>query len=78
MSLQDILQHRKDPEPDTPIVLDLPEEKGTFYYGDMRFVDAKARAILPVAGKYFPLDEVQVAELEYQVSQFRATKEVIE
>ncbi len=86
MNLQDILKTKDSDPTNDPI----PEEKkevipeigepikGTFYYGDFRLVDKLARPIPKVGDEYKPVDGMQIAELEYQVSQFRVQKTVVE
>lgn len=86
MNLQDILKTKdSDPtnDPVIPEVKEVKEEigeplKGTFYYGDFRLVDKLARPIPKVGDEYKPIDEMQIEELEYQVSQFRVNKTVVE
>ena len=82
MNLQDILKSKDLPDEDEDKE-DIPEVKeepikGTFYYGDFRLVDKLARPIPKVGDEYKPVDEMQIAELEYQVSQFRVQKTVVE
>ena len=87
MNLQDILK-TKDSDPTNDPIPEVKKEeekeeigeplKGTFYYGDFRLVDKLARPIPKVGDEYKPVDEMQIAELEYQVSQFRVQKTVVE
>ena len=82
MNLQDILKSKDLPnegedKEDIPEVKQQPL-KGTFYYGDFRLGDKLARPIPKVGDEYKPVDEMQIAELEYQVSQFRVQKTVVE
>ena len=75
MGLQDILK-AKDSLEDEVIT---PEEiKGTFYHGDFRLIDKLARPIPKVGDEYKPVDEMQIEELEYQVTQFRVEKTIVE
>ena len=82
MNLQDILKTKdsdptNDPIPEVREVIGEPI-KGTFYYGDFRLIDKLARPIPKVGDEYKPVDEMQIEELEYQVSQFRVQKTVVE
>ena len=85
MNLQDILKSKdlpdegkdKDSQEDIPEVKEEPI-KGTFYYGDFRLVDKLARPIPKVGDEYKPVDEMQIEELEYQVTQFRVEKIIVE
>ena len=79
MNLQDILK-TKDSDPTNDPISEVKGEpiKGTFYYGDFRLVDKLARPIPKVGDEYKPVDEMQIEELEYQVSQFRVQKTVVE
>ena len=85
MNLQDILKSKdlpdededKDSQEDIPEVKEEPI-KGTFYYGEFRLVDKLARPIPKVGDEYKPVDEMQIEELEYQVTQFRVEKTIVE
>ena len=82
MNLQDILKSKDLPDEgeDKEDIPEVKEEpiKGTFYYGDFRLVDKLARPIPKVGDEYKPIDEMQIEELEYQVSQFRVNKTIVE
>ena len=85
MNLQDILKSKDlpDEDEDKDFQEDIPEvkeepTKGTFYYGEFRLVDKLARPIPKVGDEYKPIDEMQIKELEYQVTQFRVEKTIVE
>ena len=85
MNLQDILKSKDlpDEDEDKDFQEDIPEvkeepTKGTFYYGEFRLVDKLARPIPKVGDEYKPIDEMQIKELEYQVTQFRVEKIIVE
>ena len=50
---------------------------GACYFGDFRLVSKNAQPIKRIGNEYFPASDDDIAELEYQVSQGRVTKEVI-
>lgn len=82
MNLQEILKSKDLPDEgedkeDIPEVRGEPI-KGTFYHGEFRLIDKLARPIPKVGDEYKPVDEMQIEELEYQVSQFRVNKTVVE
>ena len=82
MNLQDILKTKDSDPTNDPIPLEETKEeevkKGIYYHGEFRFVDKLARPIPKVGDEYKPIDEMQIEELEYQVSQFRVNKTVVE
>ena len=81
MNLQDILKSKDLPDEgeDEEDIPGIGEPiKDTFYYGDFRLIDKLARPIPKVGDEYKPIDEMQIEELEYQVSQFRVQKTVVE
>ena len=67
----------KDSQEDIPEVKEEPI-KGTFYYGEFPLVGKLARPIPKVGDEYKPIDEMQIKELEYQVTQFRVEKTIVE
>ena len=62
MSLTDILNKKEE------------EAKKFVYTGSFRLVDKQAVPIPKVGDEYFPKNELQIEELEYQVSQGRVEK----
>ena len=54
------------------------EEKKFAYTGFFRLVDKQAVPIPKIGDEYFPKNELQIEELEYQVSQGRVEKVVSE
>ena len=79
MNLQDILKTKDSDPTNDPVVEEKEEVRvGTFYSGDFRLVDKLARPIPKVGDEYKPVDEMQIEELEYQVTQFRVEKTIVE
>ena len=66
MSLTDILNKKEE------------EAKKFVYTGSFRLVDRQAVPIPKIGDEYFPKNEIQVEELEYQVAQGRVAKVVSE
>ena len=54
------------------------EEKKFVYTGFFRLVDKQAVPIPKVGDEYFPKNELQIEELEYQVTQGRVEKVAVE
>ena len=83
MNLQDILKTKDSDPTNDPVIPEVKEDivesiKGTFYHGDFRLIDKLARPIPKIEDEYKPVDEMQIEELEYQVSQSRVQKTVVE
>ena len=53
-------------------------EKKFAYTGFFRLVDKQAVPIPKIGDEYFPKNELQIEELEYQVSQGRVEKVAVE
>ena len=71
MALTDILNKSKEEKEEK-------EEKKFSYVGFFRLVDKQAVPIPKVGDEYFPKNELQIEELEYQVSQGRVEKVAVE
>ena len=54
------------------------EEKKVTYTGFFRLVDKQAVPIPKIGDEYFPKNELQIEELEYQVAQGRVEKVEVE
>ena len=69
MSLLDTLNKSKEEK---------EEEKKFAYTGFFRLVDKQAVPIPKIGDEYFPKNELQIEELEYQVAQGRVEKVAVE
>lgn len=76
MGLQDILKDKQDQDEDQEQQVE-SKAKGVYYTGNYGLVDKLARKIKRLGSDYFPVDDIQVEELEYQVTQGRVTKEEV-
>ena len=71
MVLADILNKSKEEKEEK-------EEKKFSYVGFFRLVDKQAVPIPKIGDEYFPKNELQIEELEYQVAQRKKKKVVSE
>lgn len=69
MSLEKVLNKAKE---------ETKEEKKVTYTGFFRLVDKQAVPIPKIGDEYFPKNELQIEELEYQVAQGRVEKVAVE